>query len=173
MPDQVTLWGPSAMSSDAPRGTPPVRQAIAKKRTELADIFALHGEALLFPAWALSKKFRGKFLARFDELLQARKLRLTPEYASRRDLQRTDHRLRTGTSHLRVSRSDRRVSQEDEDNSGKSIHRTLSNACAAWTLHAGKALWLPVQRSPEAEIGHDSFATRCENTRSQDYPERR
>ena len=33
------------MSSDAPLGATPARPAIEKKRPELADIFALHGEA--------------------------------------------------------------------------------------------------------------------------------
>lgn len=40
------------------------------------------GAKFLFPVRALSKKFRGKFLARFDALLRARKLRLPAEYAS-------------------------------------------------------------------------------------------
>ncbi len=41
------------------------------------------GAKFLFPVRALSKKFRGKFLARFDTLLRAGKLRLPAEYALR------------------------------------------------------------------------------------------
>lgn len=40
------------------------------------------GAKFLFPVRALSKKFRGKFLAHFEALLRAGKLRLPAEYAS-------------------------------------------------------------------------------------------